>query len=138
MALIEINTNPSRRDLAWFGLIALAFFVFVGATLGRWTGQPLVARTIWTIGVLVAVVYYAVPAVRRPLFVGWMYAAFPIGWVVSHVLLGVMYYGILTPVGLLMRALGRDPMERRFDRAAPSYWVERERVTDVERYFRQF
>jgi hypothetical protein len=67
-----------------------------------------------------------------------MYAAYPIGWVVSHVLLGLIYFGLLTPVGWLMKLFGYDPMERRFDRAAASYWVERERQTDAGRYFKQF
>jgi hypothetical protein len=37
-----------------------------------------------------------------------------------------------------MAAVGYDPMERRFDRAATTYWVERERNVDAARYFRQF
>jgi hypothetical protein len=67
-----------------------------------------------------------------------MYAAYPIGWVMSHVLLGIIYYGLFTPVGRLMRLFGYDPMERRFDGAAASYWVEREPIRDPSSYFRQF
>ena len=50
-----------------------------------------------------------------------MFAVFPIGWVVSHLLLGVVYFLVLTPIGLTLRALGRDPLERRFDQSASSY-----------------
>jgi len=138
MALIEINTNPSRRDLAWFGLILMAFLGVVGAFAGRATGNIRVSQVIWLLGITLATAYYAVPALRRPIFVGWMYAAYPIGYVVSHVLLGIIYFGLLTPIGWLLRAFGHDPMERRIDDAAPTYWIKRDALIDVARYFRQF
>jgi hypothetical protein len=74
----------------------------------------------------------------RFVFLTLSYAAFPIGFVVSHVILAIVYYLILTPIGLLVRAIGRDPMERRFDRDAESYWVVRQPIDDPGRYFRQF
>jgi len=79
-----------------------------------------------------------VPSLRRPMFVGWMYAAYPLGFIVSHVLLGLVYFGVVTPIGLLLRAVGHDPMTRRFDRSAKTYWIAREQTRDVRRYFRQF
>ena len=78
------------------------------------------------------------PASRKRIYVGWMFAVFPIGWVVSHLLLGVVYFLVLTPIGLTLRALGRDPLERRFDQSASSYWVRHDPATQVKRYLRQF
>lgn len=138
MGLIELKTDASKKELAWFGLLLMAFMGLIGLIVWRATGSLYAPRYIWGAGVALAAVYYAVPPLRRPMFLGWMYAAYPIGWVVSHVLLGIIYFAILTPIGLLMRAVGYDPMERRFDRAASTYWVERERNTDPGRYLRQF
>jgi carbamoyltransferase len=138
MALIEINRTPSRRDLTWFGAVLLLFFLVIGGLLGRALDSDVARNILWAAGSLVALVYYVVPPLRRPMFVGWMYAAYPIGFVVSHVLLGLVYFGVVTPIGLLMRAVGHDPMARRFDRSAPTYWIARKPVTDVKRYFRQF
>ena len=45
-------------------------------------------------------------------------AAEPIGLALSHVILGAVFYIVFTPVGLVMRLLGKDPLHRRFDRAA--------------------
>jgi hypothetical protein len=138
VGLIELRTNPSKKELAWFGLLLLLFLGIVGILVWRATGSLSTPRYIWGIGVVLAAVYYAVPPLRRPIFAGWMYAAYPIGWVVSHVLLALIYFGLLTPIGKLMALVGYDPMERRFDRTAASYWIERERNTDTSRYFRQF
>ena len=138
MALLEINRNPSRRDLAWFGAVLLLFFAVIGGVVGRALASDVARNVLWGAGAGLALVYYAVPALRRPMFVGWMYAAYPLGFIVSHLLLGLVYFGVVTPIGLLMRAVGHDPMARRFDRSAPTYWIAREQAPDVRRYFRQF
>ena len=52
------------------------------------------------------------PRVIRPVYVGWMVLAFPIGWTVSQAMLAVMFYGLFTPIGLLFRLIGRDPLHR--------------------------
>ena len=53
-------------------------------------------------------------------------------------ILGLIYYLVLTPIGLLMRVFGKDPMRRRLDRTAESYWIERDEAAASERYFKQF
>ena len=75
---------------------------------------------------------------RRWIYLGWLYAAFPIGWTLSHILLAAGYYLVLTPMGLLARWLREDPLERKLDRDAATYWTERRPPRDVRRYFRQF
>jgi hypothetical protein len=44
----------------------------------------------------------------------------------------------VTPIAIALRLLGRDPLARRFDRTAPTYWVARRPTTDRTRYFRPF
>ena len=82
--------------------------------------------------------YFVVPPLRRSVYLGWLYAAYPIGFVVSHVILGAIYYLVFTPIGLLLRAAGKDPMQRAFDRNAKTYWVEHDPHADARRYLRQF
>jgi hypothetical protein len=50
----------------------------------------------------------------------------------------VVFYGVLTPIGLLMRLFGRDPLNRTFDRSATSYWIEHDPGSDLDRYFQQY
>ena len=136
MSLIEINKNPRQRDLRWFGVVAAAFCGLVGALFAWKFDAPVAAKVTWGIGLGIAVVYYAVPPLRRAIYVGWMYAFWPLGWVFSHVIMGVTYYLVITPIGLILRLLGKDPMQRRFDREARTYWTPHEEVAG--RWFRQF
>ena len=137
MALIELKTNPTARDLKWFGLILLAFFGVVGGIVWLRSGSLAIPRIIWGAGVVRAAIYYAIPPARKPMFVGWSYLTYPIGFVVSHVLLAVLFFGVFTTVGLVMRLFGYDPMRKTFDRSATTYWVRHEESADVSRYFRQ-
>jgi hypothetical protein len=185
--LIEVNKDPSVRDVRIFGLLWLLFFGLVGGVVlwkpqglagaavvlgsawlislifnGENRGQQLlgvllpglfgassaataavggwsVAWILWAVGAVGALGIWAVPALGRRIYVGWMLAAAPIGWTISHLVLSIVYYGVLTPIGLLMRLFGRDPMQRRMDRSGSgSYWIERSKKSESWRYFRQF
>jgi hypothetical protein len=137
--MLKIKKNPSARELRQFaGLWFPAFCGLVGWLVQTRAGLDSLAMAIWSLGALLAIAGLVRPAVIRPVFIGMMMAAFPIGWVVSHLVLAVVYYVVLTPIGLAMRVLGRDPMQRRRDPAAKSYWEERPAAMGTERYFRQF
>jgi hypothetical protein len=137
MALVQINKNPSRRDLLVFTLMLPIFFGLVGAL--RWhAGSTKTATALWSSGIALSLVLFAAPSARRWVYLGWMYVTFPVAWTVSHAILALMYFVVASPVALLLRALGRDPMERKLDKAAKSYWVTREANVDTKRYFRQF
>ena len=110
MALIELKTNPTPRDLKWFGLILLAFLGFVGGIVWLRTGSLAAPRVLWAIGAALAAVYYVVPPLRKPMFVGWSYLTYPIGWVVSHVLLSAIFFALITPMAVLFRWTGRDSL----------------------------
>ena len=101
-------------------------------------GAHTVAVVLWGLAVVVPVFGWLVPAFMRLVYLGMSYAAWPIGFVVSHVILGLVYYLVFTPIGLIMRLVGYDPMARGFDRDGDSYWIERQpETTDPARYFRQ-
>jgi hypothetical protein len=67
-----------------------------------------------------------------------MVVNYPIGWVVTHVVMALIFYLVVTPVGVIMRLTGRDPMEPGFDRTAKTYWKPRSTEHDPARYFRQY
>lgn len=73
----------------------------------------------------------------RGAYLAMTYATYPIGWTLSHLVLAALYYGVFAPIGLTLRALGRDPLQRRFERGASSYWLPRSGSKSAARYFRQ-
>ena len=138
MAMVKINRNPSQRDLFYFGLGLPIFFGLLGALKWWRSGDLHAAYLAWVAGGVLCVVFLVAPPARRWIYLGWLDATFPIAWTVSHVLLGIVYFVVATPVAVLMRLVGRDAMNRRLDRAAKTYWVARRPEQDKLRYFRQF
>ena len=139
MSVVQINKDPSRKHLNQFGFIWLGFLALFGAIAYFKFHQPQIAKGLWIAAVVVPVIGWLVPQFMRLVFLGMSYLAWPIGFVVSHVVLALVYYLVLTPIGLLMRLFGYDPMRRSFDRNASSYWSERPaQAVEAKRYFRQF
>lgn len=73
----------------------------------------------------------------RPIFAAAMALTRPIGHVVGFAVLAIVFYGLITPLGLGFRWIGRDALALR-KRSTVSYWVPRPPPTDVRRYLRQY
>src|SRR5688572_24952414 len=125
MALIQIDRNPSPTILRWFGLLQGLALAIIGAILYWRFRAPTIAYVVWSLAGAFTLLYYAVPPLRLKLYLGAMYATYPIGMVISYVVLGVIYFGLFTLVGLLLKLFGYDPLQRRFDRSAKTYWITR-------------
>ncbi len=132
----DINFHPTDRDLRIFSLIWLVGFGLFGA-LVMWRGGTW-APIVWGVAAVGCALGLVAPRAMKPIYVGWMVAAFPIGWTVSLVLLAIVYYVVFTAFGLVFKAFGRDALGRSFDRGAATYWVPRRQPEGVERYFKQF
>ncbi len=117
------DASRERGRLRRFGLTVGAAFVVVGALL-LWRH-----RDFWpafgALGALLALGALVAPAALRPVERVWMKLALALGWVMTRVVLGVIFVLVFTPAGLARRLLRRDPMELRFDRSAASYWHRR-------------
>jgi multisubunit Na+/H+ antiporter MnhG subunit len=72
----------------------------------------------------------------RLVFVGLILMTFPIGWVVSHLLLGLIFYGVVTPIGLILKASGHDPLQLKKP-SGNSIWMNPVVKTDATHYLRQ-
>jgi hypothetical protein len=138
MAVIEINWKPSAKQLRQFSAVEIVFFAIVSAWLYYNTSSFQVAVTVFVVAVVVGVLGLIWPAFVRPVYMVWMAIAFPIGWLVSHLLLAVLFYLAISPIGIIMRLCGYDAMQRKFDPQAETYWKRREPNDDPERYFKQF
>ena len=77
------------------------------------------------------------PESLRFVFVGWIIAVFPIGWLVLHACLAVVYFGMLTPVGLIFRLMGRDVLQLGRRPEADSYWQTKP-TPPVGNYYKTF
>ncbi|NUQ61746.1 MAG: hypothetical protein HUU20_04610 [Pirellulales bacterium] len=135
MKLVEMNWNPTARQLRQFGLIALVALPALGWLWGG--GLPVVAA-LTVVGGVMALLGLAYPRSLAPAFVALSLAAIPIGIVVGELALALVYFGLMMPIGLAMRLLGRDGLERKFRPEAATYWQPKKPPQGPESYLRQW
>ncbi|MFN6145895.1 MAG: hypothetical protein ACK5AL_06025 [Planctomycetota bacterium] len=128
---------PGLALLAWLALRLLGAFGAIAAPASPWTHPAVLAAA--GVGALQLALYFA--GRREPsrwVYVGLMLVAYPIGLVVSTVLIAVIFYALITPIGLVFRAIGRDVMGRRPDRSLPTYWHDRGAPRPAASYFKLY
>ena len=137
MRFSDIDRNPRPATLRQFAGVSILFFGGMAAWKA-WSAGP--SAGVYVLAALAAVIGISgliQPRAVRAIFVGWMILAFPIGWVISHLLLAVAYYVVVLPIGLVFRLTGRDTLALRKPHRS-SYWIEKPQVEDVSRYFLQY
>jgi len=120
----DIKKIPAdRRALRNFGLLMAGVLLLAGSWLW-WQGA---ASWPWMTGAsaLLAVIGLAVPATLRPFYKAWMILALILGWIMTRVILTLVYYLVLTPNALLGRAFGEQFLQLKTSTEAKSYWVRR-------------
>jgi len=145
--LIEIDWKPDDRTLRQFGFIALFGFSFLAAiawlellvfSFGLGEARPIVAGAFAALAVVSLLFSLVLPRANLPIYIGLTLVAYPIGFVLSYVIMGFLFFVMITPLGLLFRIIGKDPLDRRFEPDAPSYWSDPRPRRGKESYFRQF
>jgi hypothetical protein len=137
MSFVDLDRTPSTGELRIFGILLPFFFGIVGGIIGWRADAWRVAVVLWAVGGGLGLAYLVLPALRWPLYALWMRAAFPMGWAVSNLLLAVIFYGVFTPYGMVMRLVRRDKLQLAVDRRAPTYWMPVESPPDKSRYLKQ-
>jgi hypothetical protein len=135
----ELDTSTKAlRAFGWqIGLIVLA----IAGGLAWYWGEfgPIVLALLGFGGVLL-VLGLTIPTALRSLYKGWMGVTLVLGFVMSHVLLAIVFFGLVTPIGLVMRLFGHDPLGRKVAPPEGTYWKDRDAYDphDAERLRQSF
>lgn len=145
--LVEINFHPNTKTLRQFGVIAfvgfgalaaLAYYEKLIFSFGLGGARMMLVAGFVTLGCLALLLSVVAPQANRILYVGLTLIAFPIGFVLSYVIMGTLFFLIIGPIAIVFRLLGRDPMDRSFDPSARTYWQPAKPARDKESYFHQY
>ena len=136
MLASTVPWNPTDRVLRQFAALGMAVLAGLAWRQARQDHDTLACICL-AAAALAGPASLVWPRLVRPLFVGWMVLAFPVGWVLGLIAVAVLYYGVLTPLGLLFKLCGRDALCRRYQPELASYWAPRQ-ASEVRSYFRSF
>jgi hypothetical protein len=146
MSLVEVNWKPDERALRLFSRVGAAALALAGAGIAvrsrAWSAVDPAAG--WRLPLLllaaaaaVALLGAVLPRAIRPLYLAVTGVAWPLGFAVSNLLVLATFFLVLTPVGIAMRLVGRDPLGLHRRGAGPA-WIPREAARTAKRYLRQY
>ena len=114
-----------KKGLRKFGVTTGAIIVVLFAAFFPWVFDVATMPIWpWILAGLLWVPALLMPSVLRPVYTTWMKIGHGIGWVNTRIILGVLFYILVLPMGLIMRLFGKDPMTRKLDKSVSSYRVK--------------
>lgn len=138
MILEEIkNIKETKKDLRKFGLTVGIVIALIGGLLFYYDRASY--YYFWLAALLLVIPAIVSPQVLRPLNKIWMSLAIILGWFMTRVILSILYYLILTPIGFIARIFGKEFLDLKWKRKQDSYWINRDKkIPEKIDYERQF
>lgn len=138
MVIEEIKKiESSPKKLREFGFVVGGVFAALGVFLW-WRGKPVYPYLFFP-GVFLVLTGAFFPPALKPLQKGWMTLALLLGWVMTRVLMTLLFFLAITPIGILVRITGKDLLDTKLGPQKTSYWKIRPQIPHVPAdYERQF
>lgn len=133
----DLDLRPDTNKLRQFALFGCGLVLALAAVVAFRHGAGNVRLYRFVPAVLFFIAAVCWPVIAKPVYVILTVASFPVGWIVSRIILFAVYMAVLTPVATVLRWSGRDVLSLRRT-ARQSYWKERQARLDVKSYFAQF
>ena len=118
------SSKVSIKELRQFGVIMGVFIVLFFGLLIPWIWGLSFSTWPWIIASVFAGVALVLPVVLKPIYSVWMKLAHVLGWINTRLLLSLVFYLIILPIGVILRLSGKDPMHRKLDPELQTYRVK--------------
>lgn len=133
----HINWRPDARELRRFALAMLIGFTVLGLlSVWRAWGITTASVILWSAGAVLAIAAF-IPGLGRVAYLAVYLPTSIIGYVVSNVILALMFFLIITPLGILLKLMGKDVLQQRRQKNS-TQWIPVKGVKTEDRYYRQF
>lgn len=130
------NIKSGEKELKEFGLLIGGILLAI-ALIALWKGK--VRPWFFGVGGLLAGLGLFAPALLKPLQKLWMALGLTLGFFVSRIVLTLLFYLVVTPIGMITRAMGKDILDEKIDKSKASYWLARSLTSKDQRsYENQF
>lgn len=119
----HIMSTAELRKFGW--VTGLLIILFIGVLLPWLADKSILAWQEITlpIGAVLILWSFIHPASLTHVYKPWMYLAEKIGWVNTRIIMALLFYVIIMPIGVVMRLFGHDPMARKFETQMQSYRI---------------
>ena len=129
--------TTKKIELRNFGLITGAFMVVIFGLILPWLFDYSYVVWPWIVAAILWFLALILPLALHSIHRGWMRIGAVLGWINTRIILGILFYSIVLPIGIIMRLTGKDPMMRKFSEDKISYRIEHieNNESNMERIF---
>lgn len=129
--------KSDKKALREFGFVMAAFFGIIGV-VAMFRGRAHFVHLL-SVAMAFGILALTLPRVLLPLQKAWMALSIVIGFFMSRLIMVILFYGVLTPIGVVMRVFGKDVLDEKIDKNKASYWHIRPKEAKAkESYENQF
>ena len=131
------NIKSEKSDLRKFGLtVGIVLMIIAGLLFWK---EKESSQIFFGVGAIILLTTITIPVILKPVYSIWMVFGIIIGWIMTRIILSLLFYIILTPIGLVLRLFGKQVLELRWNKSEQSYWNYRIKENfDHGNYERQF
>ncbi len=120
--------KEDKSTLRKFAITIASALCIIGALVFFLGSRAETAFWLWGFGSSILILGITVPNVLKPFHLLWMTLAFVLGWFVSRLILSIVFYLVMTPIGLVMKIIGKDLINQKLEKNNLSYWIKRDPV----------
>lgn len=122
-----MKIDISKPQVRKFGLVLAAILIFVGL-LQAYKDRAIPAEILISLGVIFTFSSFFYQPIVLPIYKIMMRVSHLLGWVNTRIILGIIFYFMVTPTGLIMKLLGKNFLKRRIEKNKGSYWEKKEQI----------
>jgi len=130
------NIKSEKSDLRKFG-ITIGVILFIIAGFLFWKEKESF-QILLTFGVTLCILGIVIPFILKPIYWVWMIFATILGWIMTRVILSLLFYIIVTPIGSISRLFGKQFLELKWNKIDTTYWNYRSKRLNRDSYEKQF
>lgn len=134
-----MSSDSTRKEIRTWSLVIAAILFVVACIQYLVWGHVRTATVFWALCAFFLLFGLVMPRALDPVYKVWLKFAAALAWVNTRLILGLMFYLVFAPIGLLLRVLRVDLIKRRWERDASTYWIRRpSKPFDPSRYEKQY
>jgi len=131
------NIQSNKGDLRKFSILIGFIFFIIGCFL--FFKEQASFKYFFTIGITLFLTGITIPVVLKPIYWMWMVFATILGWFMTRLILSILYYIVITPIGLILKLFGKEILDLKISNHETSYWnlrdSSKEKIQDYEKQF---
>ena len=133
------NLDRSDNAMRKFGLTMAIVLVILGTVVFIYNSFTVTFFIMIGLGLMFLLGGFLFMPLLRPIYLIWMGLALVLGWFISRIILTILFYLVFSPIGIIMKIINKDVLNRKSEPGKTSYWIKRpEKAFDINRYQRQF